>query len=814
MKKRFTLWMLLAAFLCMPAAMMAQSVLSLAFVDSMGNPVRELYATLGEDFIEPRLVMEPPTDSVRVTYRSTNPQIADVDMASGEVTLNSPGTVVITALSEQTEAYIAARAMYNLTVQDTTPVVPPTCPAAYFFIDGQKIDTLNLRVNEAVSLPTLVSSEGEIILNGRAYIYDSSVALLSEDNVIHGISEGQTVVVVSTAKTISGQVLTCDYYLSINVVGGGQPISCPDAFFVQNGAIIDTLRMKVGDLVSVPMLMEVTGRPLPLSAQTVEGIRVAELKDSVIVAQSEGVALFIGMYVEAVEGTTLQCEYSFPIIVEKAAQEKKDPELSWSEREVFAELGAPFTPPVLSNPHNVPINKIESQNPNVAQISEDGKEVTINGVGETIIFAESYATDEYYATSVSFILHVSTLGLKVRGINVTSYNAHDVLGDSSRNVTFEVESRTLHLNSWNIDASNLPGLAAMIEDDGFNVPLTIMLHGENSIKNANVCVDAENVPVVVIGESQRDTWDLTATSVAIKAPYFKIHQCAVSAEAPLAALALGPELGVSINSHLLAKSEGVAIQTSDLILAEGEEGVAILTPGVHFAKGKGFLTDEGQQAKEVEIGKVPVVAPEDEVTTIDFTKVDPEGNESVVFSTSVNDNYNEETGQLEISTQLTDAQVEEALENLVPGSSAWIDMLPGSLVFDIPAGEGKVRVNCMTLPGYKLQVKIEGQAAVSVEMVSLGWAEVTYNVVSPVHVVIYLHAPDGTPLPARIAANFNEKITRAYIKAIEIAPKNAPQGIENISVDTIENGSKLLIDGQLYIVRDGKVFNATGAQVR
>ena len=142
-------------------------------------------------------------------------------------------------------------------------------------------------------------------------------------------------------------------------------------------------------------------------------------------------------------------------------------------------------------------------------------------------------------------------------------------------------------------------------------------------------------------------------------------------------------------------------------------------------------------------------------------------------------------------------------------------MLPGSIVFDIPAGEGKVRINCMTLPGYKLQVKIEGQAAISVEQVALGWAEVSYNVAQPMHVVIYLHAEGGASAPARIIARTaDDPAAGAYIQAIEIAPKNAPEGIEHIDAERLENGSKLLLNGQLYIIREGRIFNANGAQVR
>jgi len=41
-----------------------------------------------------------------------------------------------------------------------------------------------------------------------------------------------------------------------------------------------------------------------------------------------------------------------------------------------------------------------------------------------------------------------------------------------------------------------------------------------------------------------------------------------------------------------------------------------------------------------------------------------------------------------------------------------------------------------------------------------------------------------------------------------------PQGIEDIVVTEDNHARKVLIDGVLYIIRDGKVFNATGAQVR
>ncbi len=716
--KKISFYVALVAMMLLPLRMVGQSRLTMSFEDANGRAVRQVEATMGEEFVEPTLMIQPAGAQVRVVYSSANERVATVDMMNGEVTLVSAGSTTIIAQSGETEAYFGAQAQYSLIVnaaQDTTPVIEPTCPEARFYMNGAQLTSLSVKVGESVSVPMLMSATGSM-LSGRVSVQNTAVATVSADNMIHGLAEGTTTLFVSTVSTAEGSVLTCDY--------------------------------------------------------------------------------------------------SLPLVVEAAAPQKQSPELSWSDTVVYAELGVPVTAPVLSNPHNVPMNKIESQNPNVAEISEDGSTLTIKGVGQAMIFAESFETSQYYAQSVSYMVYVSTIGLKVKGINVTSANAADVLGDGSYNVTFEKESRTLHLNSWNIDGTDLTGLNAMIEDEGTERPLTIRLHGLNAISNIPVCIKAEQVPVVVMGNSMRDTWNLSASQIAVNTRYFKIHECSVNAEAPMAAIVLPYELGVSKNSHLLATSTGLAIQCQTLVMAEGEEGVAILTPGVKFVPGQGFTTADKKMAKEVEIGKVPVVAPADEVTTIDFTATDPEGNESIVFSASANDAYNEQTGQLELASSLTDEVVAQALDSLVPGSSAWIDLLPGSLVFDIPAGQGKVRVQCLTLAGYTLQVKMEGQAVVSIAQTALGWAEVTYNVPAPIHVVIYLHAQSAASAPARIATRMEDAVSAgAYIQAVKIVPENAPVGFENVQSDDVQS-TKFIRDGQLIIIRDGKMYNATGVEVK
>ena len=822
-------------------SMFGQKRFEMYFVDANGDRVSEVTAVMNEDFIAPRLVFTDDSAEyfVRVQYRSTAPEVAEVDSMSGRVMLLSAGRTTIAASTSQTEQYYPARASYTLIVeapQDTMPVIEPTCPDAYFYQDiqhGWPIKVLEMNAGDVVDVPTLMDGYGTV-LSGRSRIDDgTNVVTLTEDNALYAIGEGNARLVVLTYQSggadgtvgEDGSVLTCEYELPIIVAASHDttPViepTCPDAYFVQNGRPIKELTVKVRESVSVPELMDAAGVIYSGGRLSIDSTNIAMVSaDNMIYGLAEGFAtlhVLIYQVVEGGEGQLLTCEYELPIVVEAAPQEKQSPELSWSDTVVYAELGVPVKAPILYNPHNVPMNKIESYNPNVAAISEDGKELTINGVGEAVIFAESFETDSFYAQSVSYTVHVYTIGLRVKGINVTSANAEDVLGDQSHHVTFDVYERRLHLNGWNIDAANLSGLDAMIVDEGSSIPLTIMLHGQNSIINVPIAIEAEGVPVIIQGQTTRDVLTLSASEVAIMAPLFKIHQCDIVALGEYAAIKVGQELGVSVNSHLSAAGgeKGIAIECRELILADGEEGVAILTPGVRFEKGKGFLTDDGY-AKEVEIGKVPVVVPDNEVTTIDFTQTDPDGNETVVFSTSADDTYNEETGQLEISTSLTDEEVAQALEELVPGSSAWVNLLPGSISFVVPAGKGTISVNCYVPVAGELKIKVDGKAVVTLTPgTALGWVTAEYDVEEETRVVVYFHYEAPASAPARLKAAKAEEAPGLVIKELTITPANAPQGIEQIDVERVENGSKMLIDGQLYIIREGRIFNANGAQVR
>ena len=734
--KKFThlLGIALMALMLVPQVVMAQkSRVTLTFVGSDGNPVRQAEATIGEDFTEPRLTCDYPEVLRSVTYSSSGNNIATVNPYTGEVTPLSVGTVSIIAYFAGNDNYYESRATYNIIVKE--PSTPPV-------------------------------------------------------------------------------------------------VTCPDAKYYYNGAELTTMTLKVGDVVSIPALLGAAGQVFTLSAKTVEGIRVAELtEDDMIHAVGQGTAMFIGGVRYQTTDTTLLCEYSFYILVEAAAPEKLDPQFSFNPTSVDVELGEAFVAPQLLNPNNIVLTPMNSKwytawDSKVAQVvNEQTGEVNIIGVGDETISFEFTGNETYKNAIISYTLHVTTMGLTVGGVNVTNKNAGDILGDQG-SIVYDPLTHTLKMTNATINgagmnlapskgakADNLPASGILYTD---NYPLTIVLNGSNAISGADAGIYTVSAPVVMMGsQDAAGSLAIRATTVGIKAEGYKIYKCSVVTYGGSAGVATN-ELGVATGGYIHASGGGLAIQANSFVKAEDNngEGIDILTAGVTFQPKKGFFDAQGQVAKSVEIGKIAIVVPDDEVTEITFTETDPNGNESVIFSADANNTYNETTGQLEITTTLTDEVVANALETLVPGSSQWMDLLPGSLVFDIPAGEGEIEVKCMTIPGYSLQIKMEGKAAVSITQSSLGWAKVVYNVTEPIHVVIYLHATTNAA-PARIPAaqNDTEPTVGAYIEAIKITPKNAPTAIDVIEANRGENG-KILLNGQLYIIREGRVFTATGIEMK
>ena len=209
--------------------------------------------------------------------------------------------------------------------------------------------------------------------------------------------------------------------------------------------------------------------------------------------------------------------------------------------------------------------------------------------------------------------------------------------------------------------------------------------------------------------------------------------------------------------------------------------------------------------------------PNDETTTVDFSLIDPFGSEFLGITLGAKDQYNATEGRIEISTTNTEEEIDEKLNAAFAGAASFKSLLPGTITFKLEKGQGEIEIDCMTLPGYVLKVRIAkyGTAFISstIEQAIRGKATVNYNVTQDTYVAIYLEGTSPATAPARIARSKKEEDSGAYVYSIVVTPKNMPTGVEPTFSDPSGN-VKVMINGMIYILRDGKIFTPTGVQVK
>ena len=519
----------------------------------------------------------------------------------------------------------------------------------------------------------------------------------------------------------------------------------------------------------------------------------------------------------------------------------KDADLSFDIDTAFVEIGVPWTPPTVNNPHNLDLNNckwgVSEWNDPVASIDEATGAITIKGPGTTIVSCEyqDFGCVEYGYGAAYYVLRVSSTCLRVLGELVTSANKNDVLGDGG-SVTFEETAtyRTLTLHSANIDGA---GAEAFIVDSispimSATVPIRVAIDGNSFISNVQKGIVSVGGAILMWGNNKKDTLDINATGTAMEAPLIKIHDSYIFANGANYGLYCPNELGISAGGYVFARGTGesgvgIYLHPSYGHFVKGQGGIGgieVLTKGVYYNEDKGaphgFLWADPYNKEPVnfvEIGKVPLPVKEDEVTDITFDGEgeNPDENLDVVFSSSEDDTFNEAEGQIEINTTTDDETLENTLTAHVTCSADWLKKLPGVLVFDVPAGEGQFQIQCEVAAGFHAEAYIEGVGQAVITSPKAGWIQVSYNVVAQTHVILYLQA-DGeqSAAPARVAKAKKDAEPGLAIKSIKITPKDAPTGVEENFESSNPQIFKSIKEAQLLILRDGKTYTVTGQQVQ
>ena len=165
----------------------------------------------------------------------------------------------------------------------------------------------------------------------------------------------------------------------------------------------------------------------------------------------------------------------------------------------------------------------------------------------------------------------------------------------------------------------------------------------------------------------------------------------------------------------------------------------------------------------------------------------------------------------------TAAEVDAKLDKAFSGTATLKPFLPGTIPFELPAGEGTIEIDCQTMPGYTLNIRIAeyGTAYITstIEQALRGKATVNYSVTQNTYVVIYLEGAPAGSAPARIARTAAEENAGAYIWSITVIPNKTPTGIDTTDIHQSAN-AKFVKDGILYIRHNGRIYTVIGEEVK
>ena len=163
------------------------------------------------------------------------------------------------------------------------------------------------------------------------------------------------------------------------------------------------------------------------------------------------------------------------------------------------------------------------------------------------------------------------------------------------------------------------------------------------------------------------------------------------------------------------------------------------------------------------------------------------------------------------TVSLTDDEVDEILANNQPDNNGFANLPGVSLV--LPPAKIYVKLNMELAAGYTLVARAEGATIETIEGPVTGTTYFTCEFAETTLVHIFLRATNGYPAPARAKADDEDPALKLF--GITVTDdEDTPTAIEANSQQPTANSLKVLRNGQLLILRDGKMYNMQGVEIR
>ncbi len=203
----------------------------------------------------------------------------------------------------------------------------------------------------------------------------------------------------------------------------------------------------------------------------------------------------------------------------------------------------------------------------------------------------------------------------------------------------------------------------------------------------------------------------------------------------------------------------------------GELKLRALTAGDDMFTIRYARCEGGDMNNEYRLIEFPVHIKPTEIALT--TSVDFASNPSTNSSIANNATYDEVNHQVQIGEVISDEVVQAALTCYAFGHEGWDENLQNTISFELPQGNGSLRVSGSVQDGCVLKVKIRGEDGVhsfTPAQVAAGEAIVNYNVPNQTAVVIYISTNGSSPAPKRAPAAKKDDAPLAALTALSLTP--------------------------------------------
>ena len=200
-----------------------------------------------------------------------------------------------------------------------------------------------------------------------------------------------------------------------------------------------------------------------------------------------------------------------------------------------------------------------------------------------------------------------------------------------------------------------------------------------------------------------------------------------------------------------------------------------------------------------------------EQTNITFTYQGPSSS-AVLLNLQAEDYYSDLDQCVVLRTTLDDANVANLMDNILKDIGDFGSVFSG-VSFFLPAGKGEVKLDMRTF-GLQLSVHIGNSGVAHLTQNERGEAVVKYDITEPTLVCIHASVPASNPINRRAPQQTQDDEKSVYLYGIKILPEKAPSAIDQIDANSSTLNAKCLINGHLFILRNGKTYSISGQEVR